>query len=49
MPSTLIDFEMRYRHPTRHEIKFLLACGNKSLPQSATCVPVGLGKSAGCN
>lgn len=27
----------------------MLACGSKSLPQFATCVPVGLGKGTGCN
>lgn len=49
VPSTLIEFEMRDRRPTHHKIKFLPACGSKSLPQSATCVSGGLGKGADCN
>lgn len=48
-PSVLIDFEMRCRHATVHKMKSLLACGNKSLHHSATCVPVRMGKGAGCN
>lgn len=34
VPSTLIDFEIRYRHPARHGTKSLQACASKSLPQS---------------
>lgn len=44
VPSALIDFEMKYGHPTVHKMKSLLVCGNKSLHCSAACVPVGVGE-----
>lgn len=43
------DLNKRYKCPTAHTIKSLLAWGNKPFHRSATCVPVGVGKGAGCN
>lgn len=49
VPSALIDFQMRYRHPTAHNMKSLRACGNKSLHHRATTVPVRVRRGVGCN